>query len=150
AIESTADGNHSDRETVDLIFFPTGGGKTEAYLGLSAFSIFSRRLQDPSDAGTQILMRYTLRLLTAQQFQRAPALICAMETLRREDPSSLGPEPFRIGIWVGGDTTPNRIDEAKQVLKELRKGDKWAENKFIVIRCPWCAAEIGPINYPKW
>lgn len=147
AIESTADPGHEDRELVDLIFFPTGGGKTEAYLGLSAFSIFLRRLRNPDDTGTQILMRYTLRLLTSQQFQRASALICAMEIIRRSSSSDLGAEPFGIGIWVGGDTTPNRCSQARDVLRDLRSGDKWAENKFVVIRCPWCAAQIGPIRY---
>ena len=146
-VESTANAHHEDRELVDLIFFPTGGGKTEAYLGLSAFSIFVRRLRDPEDNGTQILMRYTLRLLTAQQLQRAAALMCAMEAIRREEPDSLGTEPFRIGIWVGGGTTPNKCEDARGDLKALREGDKYAENKFVIIRCPWCAAEIGPITY---
>lgn len=147
AVESTAEPSHEDRELVDLIFFPTGGGKTEAYLGLSAFSIFLRRLRDPKDTGTHILMRYTLRLLTSQQFQRASALICAMEIIRRSASNDLGQEPFRIGIWVGGDTTPNSCSQARDTLRDLRSGDKWAENKFVVIRCPWCAAQIGPIKY---
>lgn len=147
AVESTAEPGHEDRELVDLIFFPTGGGKTEAYLGLSAFSVFLRRLRNPEDTGTQILMRYTLRLLTSQQFQRASALICAMEIIRRSAARRLGDEPFRIGIWVGGDTTPNRCTQARDTLRDLRSGDKWAENKFVVIRCPWCAAQIGPVKY---
>ena len=111
AIASTADPGHPDRLLVDLIFFPTGGGKTEAYLGLSAFSMFLRRLRNPSDAGVEVLMRYTLRLLTAQQFQRAAALVCAMEALRQSD-ARLGQDPFTIGIWVGGETTPNTRERA--------------------------------------
>jgi len=147
SIASTADPGHPDRLLVDLIFFPTGGGKTEAYLGLSAFSMFLRRLRDPSDAGVEVLMRYTLRLLTAQQFQRAAALVCAMEMLRQSD-VRLGQDPFTIGIWVGGETTPNTREQALAQLRALRRGQAGATNPFLVIRCPWCAAQIGPLGEP--
>lgn len=105
-LRSVVDPDADDRETVDLIWFPTGGGKTEAYLALTAFSLFYRRLRDPSDDGVDVLMRYTLRLLTAQQFQRASALICAMEFIRDREPE-LGDSRFTIGIWLGGGITPN-------------------------------------------
>ena len=132
-----------DRDLVDLIWFPTGGGKTEAYLGLTAFSAIVRRLRDPRDAGTDTLMRYTLRLLTAQQFERASALICALEMLRRRQNSGLGDVPFSIGLWVGGGTTPNSWQDAKDALSALGK-NRDAQNPFIVSSCPWCAAEMGP------
>jgi hypothetical protein len=144
SIPSTADPSHTDRLLVDLIFFPTGGGKTEAYLGLSAFSIFLRRLRNPSDVGVEVLMRYTLRLLTAQQFQRAAALICAMEVLRKSD-VRLGEDQFSIGIWVGADTSPNTRDSARAALRTLRT-QQGAPNPFLVIRCPWCAAQVGPLS----
>ncbi len=145
ALASTASAESPERETVELIFFPTGGGKTEAYLCLAAFSMFCRRLSDPDDTGVDVLMRYTLRLLTAQQFQRAGALICAMEHLRR-NATDLGEEPFTIGIWVGGAVTPNAKAEARQVLRKLNRGESYAENKFVVLRCPWCAAQMGEIK----
>ncbi len=143
SIRSAADGEAPDRATVELIWFPTGGGKTEAYLGLSAFSIFYRRLCNPEDAGVHVLMRYTLRLLTAQQFQRASALIVAMEYLRRTNPQ-LGAAPFSIGLWLGGATTPNTRSEAIQVYRSLSKGERGAANKFVISRCPWCGAQMGP------
>ncbi|AKL72879.1 helicase family protein [Actinobacteria bacterium IMCC26256] len=146
AIETTALPLHEDRELVDLIFFPTGGGKTEAYLALAAFATFYRRLSDPEDLGTNVLMRYTLRLLTAQQFQRAAALICAMEIIRQTEDDKLGGH-FSIGIWVGNSVTPNDKAAALKMLSELNKGDGYADNGFLVTRCPWCAAQIGPINY---
>lgn len=146
-IASTVDGDNSNRHTVELIWFPTGGGKTEAYLGLSAFSIFYRRLVDPDDAGTQILMRYTLRLLTAQQFQRASGLICAMEYLRRQNIDELGEHAISIGIWLGGDTTPNLRTHAVAALRELKSDSRSARNRFVLTRCPWCGAQIGPVQF---
>ncbi|MBW4670345.1 MAG: hypothetical protein KME60_23745 [Cyanomargarita calcarea GSE-NOS-MK-12-04C] len=142
SIQSTAEGNIPERNTVELIWFPTGGGKTEAYLGLSAFALFMRRLKNPDDLGVNILMRYTLRLLTAQQFQRASALICAMEHLRRQNENELGKEPFSIGIWVGRETTPNTRKDAISKFNRLQN-DSSAENPFLISRCPWCAAQMG-------
>jgi hypothetical protein len=145
ALESTAIGDSPEREMVDLIWFPTGGGKTEAYLGLAAFSMFYRRLVKPDDAGTDILMRYTLRLLTADQFQRSSRLICSMEYLRKGNESILGKIPFSIGIWLGGETTPNTNKRALEQLSALTKNKKTDE--FIVSYCPWCGASLG--NYSE-
>ena len=149
SLRSAVVGDDPDRETVDLIWFPTGGGKTEAYFGLAAFSAFHRRLVNPDDAGVQILMRYTLRLLTAQQFQRASGLICAMEHIRARKADSLGEEPFSIGIWLGGETTPNSRKDARQVLNLLHKGDRYVANKLLLTKCPWCSAQIGPLEFKK-
>ena len=146
AIESTANPGSTDRETVELIWFPTGGGKTEAYLGLAAFALFLRRLHNPNDDGVHVLMRYTLRLLTAQQFQRAARLVCAMEYIRKQEGKDLGSKPFSIGMWVGGNNTPNTRSQAVSVLKGLTKGDRLVQNMFVVDRCPWCGAQMGPID----
>ena len=146
SLRSTADSDHDDRELVELIWFPTGGGKTEAYLGLAAFSIFLRRLRDPQDTGVQTLMRYTLRLLTAQQFQRASRLVCAMEYLRRQHAATLGEGVISIGIWLGGSTTPNTRADALAVFRSLTRGDGAKENQFVLDRCPWCGAQMGPVN----
>ncbi|WP_406268373.1 helicase-related protein [Streptomyces sp. NBC_00191] len=143
SIPSTAEANHADREAVDLIFFPTGGGKTEAYLGLSAFAMLLRRLRQPSDVSVTVLMRYTLRLLTAQQFLRAASLICALEAIRLER-KDLGDDPFSIGIWVGSDSTPNSHSDATASLRKLQSGD--GDNPFLLLRCPWCAAQMGPVQ----
>lgn len=143
ALASVADPTHPDRRLVELIWFPTGGGKTEAYLGLSAFCLFLRRLRDPSDNGTEILMRYTLRLLTTQQLLRASALVCAMEHLRAPREDSLGSEPFTIGVWLGGGATPNTRRDAKSDLRALNANDRFAENPFLLLRCPSCSAQMG-------
>ncbi len=101
-ISSISDKNNKFRDIVDLIWIPTGGGKTEAYLGVSAFTIFYRRItRKEKGLGTTIIMRYTLRLLAAQQFERACKLICACEYIRQEDEKvDLGDEPITIGLWI--------------------------------------------------
>jgi hypothetical protein len=147
SVQSAVDPDLPERETVELIWFPTGGGKTEAYLGLAAFALFMRRLCDRDDAGVHVLMRYTLRLLTAQQFQRASGLICAMEFLRRRHASELGTAPFSIGIWVGGDNTPNTRKQALEVLNGLNGNNRGVKNQFILARCPWCGAQMGPVDF---
>ena len=158
-----SDDSNPERDLVDLIWFPTGGGKTEAYLGLTAFTIFYRRLahKETSD-GTTVIMRYTLRLLAAQQFTRAATLICACEYIRNDSSKGkrskypaydLGEERITIGLWIGGNHTPNRNQgdksAAKECLDELRlsnikdlqyKKDKY--NKFQVLKCPWCGTKL--------
>ena len=148
-LRSVADGKAPERETVELIWFPTGGGKTEAYLGLTAFALFHRRLSDPEDTGTHVLMRYTLRLLTAQQFQRAAGLLCAMEHIRQTcGAEDLGRTPFSVGIWLGGETTPDKRTDARSSLRALQNNSWDAEYNFVLLRCPWCGAQMGPSESP--
>lgn len=108
-LDGLADPSHEDRPIVDLLFFPTGGGKTEAYLGLAAFAIARRRLANPGleGAGLSVVMRYTLRLLTLDQLQRAAGLVCALELERKSNPE-LGTWPIEIGLWVGEARPPTR------------------------------------------
>lgn len=138
----------------DLLFFPTGGGKTEAYLGLSAYTMALRRLQGTvagriGTDGVAVLMRYTLRLLTIQQFQRATALVCACESIRRKaleaGDQRWGKTPFRIGLWVGRRTTPNRTEDAAEAIKQLR-GNQYTGSgtgsPYQLTSCPWCGSAI--------
>lgn len=135
------------------LFFPTGGGKTEAYLGLAAYTFAVRRRQGivqtpdgPLDGGSgvAVLMRYTLRLLTAQQFQRATALVCAAELERANDPATWGAEPFRIGLWVGTDVSPKRYEEARTQLEKINEGRGYRLTVLQIQRCPWCGSKISP------
>ncbi|RSK38988.1 helicase-related protein [Hymenobacter perfusus] len=147
-LRSAVVGDDLQRENVELIWFPTGGGKTEAYLGLSAFAVFYRYLTAPDSElqGTHILMRYTLRLLTAQQFQRAARLICAMEWLRARSPDQRlnGAPVVSIGLWLGGETTPNWRAGALKALQELTgRNAGTAKNPLLISRCPWCNARMG-------
>jgi hypothetical protein len=138
---------HPDRQIADLLWFPTGGGKTEAYLGLIAFSILYRRLCDAEASGVAVIMRYTLRLLTIQQFERATMLMCSLETVRRSS-SKLGERPFSIGLWVGSGGTPNSLDEARKALRDLRSGRELSEKNPVQLRqCPWCGTDMDHENY---
>ena len=154
--------HHPDRTeetsaTADLLWFPTGGGKTEAYLGLTAYTAGLRRLQGEiegrsSQHGVAVLMRYTLRLLTLQQFQRATTLICACESLRRErvkvGDTRWGTEPFRIGLWVGQRTTPNTTSQSEESIKQghghFARGSMAAGSgsPAQLKSCPWCGLSI--------
>lgn len=136
--------DQKDRDLVDLLWFPTGGGKTEAYLGLIAFESFRRRLENPvSGGGTVAIKRYTLRLLTTQQFTRASTLLCAMELMRRADPDTFGSEAFRIGLWIGGSQSPNTFADARTVAEKVRN-ENVPISKFFVTQCPYCGTASVP------
>ncbi|MEU9183126.1 helicase-related protein [Streptomyces sp. NPDC048484] len=143
------DADHEDRRISDLLWFPTGGGKTEAYLGLIAFTTFLRRIRGKErGGGVTVLMRYTLRLLTLQQFERATILICAMELMRRENPKTLGSEQISIGMWVGRSATPNKLKVAAGKLDELRAGKTLQkENPAQLHYCPWCGTAMDADDY---
>ncbi len=147
-LKAVSDPYCSERNIVDVIWFPTGGGKTEAYLGLSAFCMFLRRLRNPRHAGTSILMRYTLRLLTTQQYQRAASLVCACEIIRRREQKLLGSDRFSIGLWVGSQVTPNSEADAVNSLRAMASNQ--GVNKFILLSCPWCGAAMGPQQFGKF
>jgi len=152
SIGGVSDGCSEEREIVDLIWFPTGGGKTEAYLAVMAFYMFHERLlmdgagSEPRRDGTNVLMRYTLRMLTTQQFQRAASMICAMEYMRRNPQChGMGDIPgrrFSLGLWIGGEGSPNTIRDARTELATFRRGENEG-NPLVLTECPWCRSEIG-------
>lgn len=147
-LRSIADEKCSAHDVVDLLWFPTGGGKTEAYLGVAAFAIFLRRLREPAAEGVAVVMRYTLRLLTVQQFERASVLIMACEKIRREQ--GLGGAPISIGLWVGGSLVPNKLKDAETALKKLRAGEALSEGLADPVQlksCPWCGEELTAEDY---
>jgi hypothetical protein len=147
-VEGIADEAHPDRETTELIFFPTGGGKTEAYLGVIAFTLLLRRLRGQTrpdrGLGVAILLRYTLRLLTLDQLGRAATLVCALETIRRRMPAVLGEDRFAVGLWVGKSATANTLAEVKkQVLDYKNSASASAISPFPLTSCPWCGGPLG-------
>ncbi len=135
-----------DRQVVDLLWFPTGGGKTEAYLGITAFAIFLRRLRDANADGVTVIMRYTLRLLTLQQFERASILIFACELLRKK--YNMGGKEISIGLWVGGNLTPNHLKEARTSINKQKEGGVDEKSNPVQIKvCPWCGAKLYAQHY---
>jgi len=153
-LESLADPSSKERDLVDLLWFPTGGGKTEAYLGIIAFLIFLRRLRSQTGAGdgggTIGLMRYTLRLLTVDQFYRAALLACSCEKIRKEEENNISDTaPVSIGLWVGGDASPNSWKDARKALEEINAGKEEPKkgNPLKIRKCPWCGEELGSADY---
>lgn len=147
-LSSFIDPLSKERSIVDLLWFPTGGGKTEAYLGITAFVIFLRRLRKDTDDGVTVIMRYTLRLLTLQQFERASMLIFACEILRKK--YNIGGSEISIGLWVGGKLTPNLLKDARASINKQQVGaitsDEESDPCQIKI-CPWCGARLTAQNY---
>ena len=160
ALQGIADPLHHERETVDLLFFPTGGGKTEAYLGLAAFTMVLRRLRYPGirSAGMSVLMRYTLRLLTLDQLGRAATLICALEMERESNKESLGEWPFEIGLWVGSAATPNRMGgrgdtasghdrTAYTKTRRFQANSSKCPAPIPLEECPWCGEKFDANSF---
>ena len=155
SMPSLTDPRHADRTSpaeafADLLWFPTGGGKTEAYLGVAAFAMAIRRLQGVVEGrdggrGLAVIMRYTLRLLTLQQFQRAATLLCSMESIRWADEDKWGEEPFTLGLWVGNKVTPGTTERSHQAIQAIRDKDRnrsGIASPAQLTSCPWCGTEV--------
>jgi len=173
-IESLVNENSPDRNTCDILFVPTGAGKTEAYLGVAAFALALRRRfaltgrrRNSTGAGTGVVMRYTLRLLTIQQFRRALRMITACEYLRVHglgtgapigwrpkncnilDDFIWGTARFSIGLWVGGGVTPNRLQRVSTSsgvhngALEILLGNHGEGEPAQVLECPVCGSILS-------
>ena len=155
-LESIYDPSSKYRNTADLLWFPTGGGKTEAYFGIIAFTLAYRRLkgmnaktidEELDRYGVSVIMRYTYRLLTLQQFKRAATLFCACEYVRMGNKKKFGDQPFLVGLWVGATTTPNSFAEAKKIIQKRPTSEK--TNPIQIHDCPWCGRKMDHHNY-EW
>ena len=159
-IPGLADRRDAHRNTVDLLFFPTGGGKTEAYLGLAAFAMVLRRLRHRGGdglggAGVSVIMRYTLRLLTLDQLARAASLMCALELERAKDESRYGAWPLEIGLWVGKAATPNtmgkkgdgRPDTARAKVRQFKSDPTSKPSPIPLEECPWCGTRFQAASF---
>ena len=154
-IEGVIHEKSDDRNTVDLLWFATGGGKTEAYLGLIAFTIFYNRQKSNADEqGVNVMMRYTLRMLNKQQFSRANILICSCEIIRSRNSEIYGNMRISNGLWVGGSLTPNKhigsdnfpgnIDLLKKYKNNVENRGPSNEGDYSppVFSCPCCGNKL--------
>ena len=144
-MKSVIDENDRARDVLDLIWFATGGGKTEAYLGVMLFLFVYRRLRyKASYGGTACIMRYTYKLLTLQQFLRANRAVLALELLRRQNPALLGDEPFSAGLWIGQSSSANSLQEVDDALS------KKEYDRLVLRTCPWCKQSFSERNYIRY
>ena len=154
-----ADPSDADREVVDLLFFPTGGGKTEAYLGLAAFTLVLRRLRHPGDglagAGVSVLMRYTLRLLTLDQLARAAAWSAPWSSSASRTPtrsatgrsrSACGSARPRRPTRSGARATAARTRRAPKV-RQFKNDPKRKPSPIPLENCPWCGTKFEPDSF---
>ncbi len=156
-LKAIVDPTNEDRELVDLLYFPTGGGKTEAYLGLMAFVIANRRLRINDadtynrDGGVTAILRYTLRLLTTQQRDRITKMVIAAELLREQESPKYGTEPISIGFWVGGKVTPNKFKELEEDPEDPQKTQNARSKKNLIYKqlltCPFCGKPLKEENF---
>ena len=179
SLESVLNVGSADRDVCDLLWVPTGAGKTEAYLALAALTAAHRRLRaraNPNEtsggAGVSVLSRYTLRLLTIQQFRRSLTAFTACEVLRVDQlgrnrivgwrPKACpvrtdylwGTASFGVGLWVGGDVTPNRLQDLRGQNSQGRfrpirgalsilQGEEGAGEPAQVVNCPACSSVLA-------
>lgn len=149
------DPTNKEREIVDLLYFPTGGGKTEAYLGLMAFVIANRRLRATDggeynlDGGVTVMLRYTLRLLTTQQRDRITKMVVAAEIIRRKASPLFGNEPISIGFWVGSGVTPNKFEDFIEKNVDDKQKVRNARNRVYkqLLTCPFCGKPLKEENF---
>jgi len=151
------------RDVLDLLWVPTGGGKTEAYLAIMAFTIALRRrraINKKTDSkineagGVSIITRYTLRLLTVQQFRRTLLMITAAEYLRvyeidgkkgwrpklcsNKEDWIFGALKFSVGMWVGGAVSPNHLRREKDGAIHALKTKVHEGEPAQIVKCPVC------------
>lgn len=132
---------------VSLLYFPTGGGKTEAFLGTLVFNLFFDRFRG-KECGVTSILRYPLRLLSVQQVQRLANALAQAELLRRNEPTIADTEPFSLGYFVGDGNTPNRI-EKKDVTKYRSMKQEECDEERIIDICPFCGKQSIHLRFDE-
>lgn len=144
----------ANHQTVDIVWFATGGGKSEAYLGLMLTTLFYGRLTGVT-AGPQVWARFPLRLLALQQTERIASMVLHAELVRRGSPRIAVGDPFGIGYFVGGGNTPNQLqrpDPTNPYYRGLDPTDpSTAEACRVLDNCPICGQRPEmSFDEPTW
>lgn len=131
-----------------LLYFPTGGGKTEAFLGVLVFNLFFDRHRGKSCGVTSIL-RYPLRLLSVQQVQRLANVLAKAELIRRADKEICGTECFSLGYFVGDNNTPNEMS-AKEYARYREMNQAQRDEHRVLDVCPFCGKQSVHIRADEY
>ena len=132
---------------VSLLYFPTGGGKTEAFLGVLVFNLFFDRFRG-KDCGVTSILRYPLRLLSVQQVQRIANTLAQAELLRRDNPLIRNTEEFSLGYFVGDSNTPNRIGRDRAIRYRSMAQEEIDEERILDL-CPFCGQKSVHLKFDE-
>lgn len=150
---------YADIDMANLLYFPTGGGKTEAFLGITVFAMFFDRLRGKTQ-GITAFLKYPLRLLAVQQLDRILAIVMQANVVRQENIELALATEFRVGFYVGKDNTPNKISkneklssrgERQQNLDLLLESDQDTLNEYyrFIDKCPCCGKKMINVRFNK-
>lgn len=150
---------YADIDVANLLYFPTGGGKTEAFLGITVFAMFFDRLRGKTQ-GITAFLKYPLRLLAVQQLDRILAIVMQANVVRQENIELALATEFRVGFYVGKDNTPNKISkneklssrgERQQNLDLLLESDQDTLNEYyrFIDKCPCCGKKMINVRFNK-
>ena len=149
----------ADIEAANLLYFPTGGGKTEAFLGACIFAMFFDRIRGKND-GITAFLKYPLRLLAVQQLERVLTVVMKANAVREQTAELGASTPFQVGFYVGKDNTPNKIDAKESLSDRGEKGksrdlilesdeDTLDEYYRFIDTCPNCGEKTIHIRFNK-
>lgn len=152
----------ADLEVANLLYFPTGGGKTEAFLGCCVFNMFFDRLRG-KDYGVTAFLKYPLRLLAVQQLERVLVIVMKANVVREASKELKNSKPFEVGFFVGKNNTPNNIS-AREPLSDrgdthgskglILESDEETLNEYyrFIDTCPICGEKHISMrfNREKW
>lgn len=150
---------YADLDVANLLYFPTGGGKTEAFLGITVFAMFFDRFRGKTH-GITAFLKYPLRLLAVQQLDRVLTIVMQANIIRKQNLEIASTTEFRVGFYVGKDNTPNKISTHEKLssrggrqknLDLLLESDQETLNEYyrFIDTCPCCGKKMVNVRFNK-